>query len=176
MRSLAVSLLLLPLLVAAECKPPTIKYIELGKEWVTPRVQRAWDLGAISNEPTLKYIVDQPKKSHSNLPGNLLVPGVNINLTTDYPISNDTGVLDAGAPGVKLGDLNGVPHLSRNGGKGGVTYPVALKLSWSGADVDHSGLIVKTCSSSLIPPCIPLLGRINMANYWVLRLVLSLSV
>ncbi|KAI9889261.1 MAG: hypothetical protein M1814_005636 [Vezdaea aestivalis] len=93
---------------------PPIKY---AKSLTEPKVGGSKLHGSSSDMPTDKYI---PFKNPGNqeLSKDLLVPGLNGKLTTDYPIAPDTGVLPMD-PSTSVLSLKVTPHLSRDGGKGG---------------------------------------------------------
>jgi hypothetical protein len=55
------------------------------------------------------------------LDDNLLKPGINCDLITEFEIAGDTGPLTPNSSPLqdKLVDLSVIPHISRDGGKGG---------------------------------------------------------
>lgn len=75
--------------------------------------------GPATNEPTTQYV----KYSFPvpvALPSDLLVPVINTNLTTGFSAAEDTGsILSNDSLKSSLAPLTVVPHLSRDGGKGG---------------------------------------------------------
>ena len=85
-----------------------------------PKVSDYTLLGASSNNPTKQY-VQHPMALPVKLDNDLLVPGINLDLITDYPIAGDSGVWTSSSTLLshRLGALSDVPHLSRDGGKGG---------------------------------------------------------
>ena len=85
-----------------------------------PKVSGGQLHGASINQPARQWLYHEPA-TPEKLASNLLVPGFNADLTSDYPIAGDTGSLTAATSPVKdvLSDLSVIPHLSRDGGKGG---------------------------------------------------------
>lgn len=77
-------------------------------------------LGSSTNKPTIQYVSHVPA-TPEKLASGLLVPGINTDLITKYPIAGDTGVWcgDDLPSDLKLADMKVVPHMSRDGGKGG---------------------------------------------------------
>ena len=86
---------------------------------VVPQVGSSHLHGVAENRPTTQYFPQRPIMELT-LAKSLLGVGVNTDLTVDYGLSPDTGCLrlDDTDKGV-LQDLEDVPHLSRDGGKGG---------------------------------------------------------
>ncbi len=75
--------------------------------------------GPSFNKPSKQYI-DWKAPANIELPSDLLRVGVNSDLSTAYPISLDTGILELNASTENLlRDMKGMPHISRDGGKGG---------------------------------------------------------
>ena len=90
-----------------------------GSSVVVPTVAASSSQGPASNQPTEQYINWKPP-ADITLPANLLTKGVNGDLTTNYGISLDTGVLELNATTqALLADITDTPHISRDGGKGG---------------------------------------------------------
>ena len=91
----------------------------LGNSVVEPKVAGSMLHGPSQNEPSDQYLdVNSPKVPA--LSKDLLVPGVNGDLTTGYGISPDTGYLQINASTESLlTPLKNKPHLSRDGGRGG---------------------------------------------------------
>ena len=91
-----------------------------GDSIITPKVAGTHLQGVSKNTPSKQYIeYDAPKAPE--LASSLLTVGVNGDLTTGYPISPQTGVLSVNASTQsKLGNIDGTPHLSRDGGQGGM--------------------------------------------------------
>lgn len=85
-----------------------------------PSVSNAKILGASSNQPTTQYL-KHPMALPIKLAANLLTPAINLDLVVNYPIAGDTGSwTSTTASGMSLDNLSITPHLSRDGGKGGV--------------------------------------------------------
>ncbi|OQV05332.1 hypothetical protein CLAIMM_10092 [Cladophialophora immunda] len=78
-------------------------------------------LGSSTNKPTTQYVSHVPA-SPQKLASSLLVPGINTDLITQYPIADDTGSWTSSQLQVDatLANMKVVPHMSRDGGKGGV--------------------------------------------------------
>lgn len=86
----------------------------------TPKIGSSQLLGPSRDSPTSEYVkhaLAVPEK----LASNLLVPGINIDLITQYSIAGDTGSWTSSSSPIALtlGQMSGPPHLSRDGGKGG---------------------------------------------------------
>ncbi|KIW15360.1 hypothetical protein PV08_05406 [Exophiala spinifera] len=77
-------------------------------------------LGSSTNKPTTQYVSHVPA-TPEKLSSNVLIPGINVDLITKYPIAGDTGVwCEGNIPlNVNVADMKVVPHMSRDGGKGG---------------------------------------------------------
>ncbi|KIW88783.1 uncharacterized protein Z519_10830 [Cladophialophora bantiana CBS 173.52] len=77
-------------------------------------------LGSSTNKPTTQYVSHVPA-SPQKLAIDLLVPGLNTDLITQYPVADDTGSwTESQLHGdMKLANMKVVPHMSRDGGKGG---------------------------------------------------------
>lgn len=84
------------------------------------RVADSKVLGTSTNKPTKQYVSHLPTVPQK-LTSNLLVPGVNTDLVTKYPIAQDTGSWseETVPTNLELADMKVVPHMSRDGGKGG---------------------------------------------------------
>lgn len=90
-----------------------------GSLFVIPTVAASSLQGPTSNQPTEEYINWKPP-ADITLPADLLTVGVNGNLTTNYGISLDTGILELNATTQPLvANITDTPHISRDGGKGG---------------------------------------------------------
>ena len=85
---------------------------------IHPIVGHVRSLGPSQNEPTKQY-VREPFARPIPLSDSLLVPGINIDLVKDYPMASDTSCHTENLD-LQLAPLVGTPHLSRDGGKGGV--------------------------------------------------------
>lgn len=86
----------------------------------TPKIGSTQLLGASTDSPTKRYVqhaLAVPEK----LASNLLVPGVNIDLITNYPLAGDTGSWSSTSSpiGLSFAEMSEAPLLSRDGGKGG---------------------------------------------------------
>ncbi|KIX95888.1 uncharacterized protein Z520_08596 [Fonsecaea multimorphosa CBS 102226] len=77
-------------------------------------------LGSSTNKPTTQYVSHLPA-TPQKLASNLLVPGINTDLITQYPIADDTGCWTSSRlqGDTNLSNMKVVPHMSRDGGKGG---------------------------------------------------------
>jgi hypothetical protein len=77
-------------------------------------------LGSSTNQPTTQYLY-HALASPEKLASNVLVPGINTDLITQYSIASDTGVwTEESAPvNLNLDNMKVTPHMSRDGGKGG---------------------------------------------------------
>ena len=103
----------------ATSSTPGVTY-SLGKNVITPNVKNSHSQGPTGNTPTKQYLDVKSPKSIT-LPKELLAIGVNDDLTTRYPISPDTGVLEVNISTQSyLSAITDVPHISRDGGKGGM--------------------------------------------------------
>ena len=90
-----------------------------GTSVIVPIVASSHLQGPSINQPSTQYINIQ-SGTGITLSQSLLVPGVNGDLTTGYEISPLTGVLQVNiSTQSMLTPLQGTPHLSRDGGRGG---------------------------------------------------------
>ena len=90
-----------------------------GTSVVTPIAASSHLQGPAVNQPSSQYLNVQ-SKTGITLSQNLLVPGVNGDLSTGYALSPLTGVLQVNiSTQSTLTPLKGTPHLSRDGGRGG---------------------------------------------------------
>ena len=91
-----------------------------GDTVVRPKVAGSHLQGPSHNAPSSQYLdIEAPKGI--TLAKNLLKTGVNGDLSTSYAISPGTGVLEVnGSTQPYLKPLTNTPHLSRDGGKGGM--------------------------------------------------------
>ena len=97
---------------------PAVDYAS-GNTLIIPKVASSQLHGSIQNLPSSQYIDVKPPPL-LDLPDNLLVVGVNGDLTTDYDISLGTGALQVNrSTQPLLTPLHNTPHLSRDGGRGG---------------------------------------------------------
>ena len=85
-----------------------------------PRIGSSQLLGPSIDNPTNQYVQHAPAVPEK-LASNLLVPGINADLITQYSIAGDTGSWTSTSSSIKLtlANMSGLPHLSRDGGKGG---------------------------------------------------------
>ncbi|MCJ1381445.1 hypothetical protein MMC17_004555 [Xylographa soralifera] len=91
-----------------------------GKFVIVPEVAYSQLHGPTQNYPTNQYI-DITLPPDLTLMQSLLTVGIEVDLSIDYPISPDTGVLPLNSTTIPLlADLTDTPHLSRDGGKGGL--------------------------------------------------------
>lgn len=91
-----------------------------GKSVIVPKVGGSKLHGPSENRPTSQYIQFEPPDGYQ-LPQDLLQVGVNGDLTTNYELSPQTGVLEVNENTQSiLAPLKNVPHLSRDGGRGGL--------------------------------------------------------
>ena len=98
---------------------PTPSSYGSGSVVISPSVGRSKLHGTATNEPTTQY-VNYTFPTPTSLPSSLLVPGYNAELTTDFPLAEDTGSIVSNNSLVGLLEsLKNAPHLSRDGGKGG---------------------------------------------------------
>ena len=87
---------------------------------VVPRVARSHLQGPSQNTPSTHYL-DVEAPAGITIGKTLLTTGVNGDLSTGYPISSETGVLEVNvSTQSSLSPLTDKPHLSRDGGKGGM--------------------------------------------------------
>lgn len=97
---------------------PNIKYAS-AESVVTPALVGTKLHGPSQNVPTKQYLEVKPPKLVT-LDADILVVGVNDDISTHYGMSLDTGVLDVNASSqALLAPLKNTPHLSRDGGQGG---------------------------------------------------------
>ena len=97
---------------------PGIAYAS-GSSVITPKVIQSYSQGPTENIPTKQYLnVAEP--ASPKLPSSLLTIGVNSDITTGYDLSLETGTLEINSSTQSyLSPLTEIPHLSRDGGKGG---------------------------------------------------------
>lgn len=126
----------------------------------TPRVKKAESsreinvgtvrvLGTSTNKPTQQYVSHVPA-TPQKLSSNLLVPGLNIDLITRYPIAPDTGSWSESQlpSSVVLSNMKVVPHISRDGGKGGTINRTHLFIFCDTASfADEQGMVGFVSSS-----------------------------
>lgn len=91
-----------------------------GTSVIKPAIAYAQLHGPTQNHPTAQYIHYIPPPDIT-LMANLLTVGIEGDLSIDYPISQDTGnLLLNSTTEPLLSALTDTPHLSRDGGKGGL--------------------------------------------------------
>lgn len=91
-----------------------------GKTIIEPKVASSHLHGPTQNTPTHQYL-DLKVPTGIKLSTNLLKVGVNGDLTTGYGISGQTGNLEVNiSTQSHLSPLTETPHLSRDGGRGGM--------------------------------------------------------
>ena len=91
-----------------------------GDSIIVPKVAGSHLQGPSQNTPSSQYL-DIQAPAGITLATTLLTTGVNGDLSTGYPISPDTGVLEVNVSTQSyLSSLTQSPHLSRDGGKGGM--------------------------------------------------------
>lgn len=120
-----------------------------------PRVARSQLHGASVNNPTTQWVYHQPA-TPMKLESTLLKPGINCDLITEYEIAGDTGSLTSNSSPLKdnLVDLSVIPHLSRDGGKGGELnghhlFTFCDTASFTTTNETHKGEMVGFTSSSI---------------------------
>ena len=98
---------------------PEVTYAS-GDSVLAPKVAGSHLHGPTQNAPSPQYLdIEAPKGI--TLAKTLLTTGVNGDLSTGYVISSDTGALEVdGSTESYLRPLTETPHLSRDGGKGGM--------------------------------------------------------
>ena len=98
---------------------PGITYAS-GSSIVTPIVAQSHLHGPTRNTPSKQYLkIESPPSI--KLASNILTIGVNSDITTGYGLSAETGALEINSSTQSyLVPLTNTPHLSRDGGKGGM--------------------------------------------------------
>ena len=121
---------------------------------IAPQVGSSHLQGVAENHPTTQYLPQEPI-IHLTLAKSLLAVGINTDLTTDYALSPDTGCLhiDNTNQGA-LQDLVDIPHLSRDGGKGGYLNGQHLFIfcdtgTYANVTQDSNGEMLNFVSSSV---------------------------
>ena len=98
---------------------PGISYA-FGDSVISPKVASFHLQGPSQNTPSSQYL-DVKAPAGIALAKTLLTTGVNGDLSTSYPISPETGVLEVNvSTQFSLSPMADSPHLSRDGGKGGM--------------------------------------------------------
>ena len=91
-----------------------------GDSVILPKVASFHLQGPSQNTPSSQYL-DVKAPAGIALAKTLLATGVNGDLSTSYAISPETGVLEVNiSTQISLSPLTDTPHLSRDGGKGGM--------------------------------------------------------
>lgn len=125
-----------------------------GNSVVAPRVAGARLHGPTENRPTSQYIQYDDAQGIT-LSRSLLRAGVNGDLSTGYDISPQTGVLEVNIYTQNtLAPLRNVPHISRDGGRGGFINGQHLFLfcdtgSYSSTTLAQNGDFLDFVSSSV---------------------------
>jgi hypothetical protein len=148
-------LLCLSVLTSMAGSPPSTSATPTLSPLSPPKVARSQVHGASVNEPTTQWVY-HPPATPVKLESNLLVPGVNCDLITNFDIATDTGPLTQKSSHLKdkLADLSVIPHLSRDGGKGGELngYHIVTFCDTAGfttTNETHNGEMVSFVSSSV---------------------------
>ena len=121
---------------------------------ITPAVGNSHLQGVAENHPATQYLPQKPSIDLT-LAKSLLAIGVDTDLTTDYGLSPDTGCLQVNDTNKDtLQALVGVPHLSRDGGKGGYLNGQHLFIfcdtgSYANTTEDSNGEFLGFVSSSV---------------------------
>ena len=104
---------------ASSVSGPEVAYA-LGDSIIAPKIAGSHLQGPSKNAPSSQYLdIEAPKGI--TLAKNLLTTGVNADLSTSYAISPETGALEVNSSTQSyLKPLTHAPHLSRDGGKGGM--------------------------------------------------------
>ena len=98
---------------------PGIAYAS-GSSVISPKVVQSHLQGPTENTPTKQYL-NLAEPASIELPSNLLTTGVNSDITTGFGLSPETGALEINSSTQSyLSPLTEIPHLSRDGGKGGM--------------------------------------------------------
>lgn len=118
-----------------------------------PTVSNTQMHGPSENNPTTQY-VDHPPASPIKLASSILMPGINTDLISGYSIAGDTGTLINSRSEVTFSDLSVIPHLSRDGGKGGEINGTHIFIfcdtaGFTTSNATHNGIMVSFVSSSV---------------------------
>lgn len=104
---------------ASSISSPGVTYAS-GDSIIPPKVAGSHLQGPSQNVPSSQYL-DIEAPAGIALAKTLLTTGVNSDLSTGYPMSPETGVLEVNlSTQSHLSPLTDTPHLSRDGGKGGM--------------------------------------------------------
>ena len=91
-----------------------------GDSVITPKISSTKLHGPSQNQPSKQYVEIAHPEKLLTLSSSLLTIGVNGDLTTNYDISSNTGVLEVNSTTQSsLSSISDTPHLSRDGGRGG---------------------------------------------------------
>jgi hypothetical protein len=116
---------------------------------VTVTVKEVKELGSSTNNPSKQYVSHVPYLP-MKLSADLTTPGLNLDLIHDYDMAGDTGVWSSKDFIFKttLDEMKSIPHLSRDGGKGGMVNGTHIFLFCDTA-VYSDGQFVAFVSSSV---------------------------
>ncbi|KAL8782066.1 MAG: hypothetical protein Q9213_005738 [Squamulea squamosa] len=140
-------------LASSTVSPPGVTYGN-GNSVVAPKIDGSKLHGPSENQPTSQYI-QYDTAPGVNLAKSLLRVGVNGDLSTGYDVSPQTGVLEVNIfTQNTLAPLKNVPHISRDGGRGGYLNGQHLFMfcdtgSYSGTSVSQNGDFLDFVSSSV---------------------------
>ena len=91
-----------------------------GDSVISPKISSTKLHGPSQNQPSKQYVEIAHPEKLLTLSSSLLTIGVNGDLTTNYDISSNTGVLEVNSTTQSsLSSISDTPHLSRDGGRGG---------------------------------------------------------
>ena len=91
-----------------------------GDSVVSPKISSTKLHGPSQNQPSKQFVEIAHSEKLLTLSSSLLTIGVNGDLTTNYDISSNTGVLEVNSTTQSsLSSISDTPHLSRDGGRGG---------------------------------------------------------
>ena len=112
-------------------------------------VKEVKDLGSSTNNPTNQYVSHSPYQP-LKLSADLTVPGVNLDLISDYSLAKDTGSWKSKDFVIKpvIKDMSTTPVISRDGGKGGVVNGTNIFL-FCDTSIHSNGQFVAFVSSSV---------------------------
>lgn len=139
--------------LASTAVSPVQKNTVIPQEIKIPKVSYVQLHGASKNNPTDQYIA-HPPATPLKLESSVLVPGINPDLTSEYQVAGDTGILTSSFLTPSLDYLSVVPHLSRDGGKGGEINGSHIFIfcdtaSFTTTNETHNGSMVSFVSSSV---------------------------
>ena len=134
--------------------PTTAVTYASGNSVIEPKVTSSQLHGPTQNTPSQQYL-DIKAPAGIKLDGSLLKQGVNGYITTGYSLSGQTGVLDVNTTTQSyLSPLTNTPHLSRDGGRGGMVNGEHLFIfcdtgSYSTTSATSNGQFLGFVSSSV---------------------------